>query len=242
MGGEVGTPSLSGTPSWSPNGKRLAFYSNEPFVPRQPESAVKIYNLATGSVTLASVAQDGTLVGGSANIPLTAVWSPNGNKLIFRGDSPYHIYEKDLTTGTLTLLDAARDGLAPIPTIYGFAVTWVGGAARVAFEDSTQSVYVLDEAGDTLMAVDGYARQPSWSADGERLAVYGYENSHAEWKVWDFTTKDMEDVRDPSFPENDAGFAQWSPTGSRLAFSTFAPLLGAGNYNGGLEVYARDFR
>jgi Tol biopolymer transport system component len=152
-------------PSWSPDGRRLAFYSDR-----------------SGSYQLWLIGTDGTgleqatnLAGATANFP---IWSPDGNRLAF-SVIPSGGLTLDLTRGPLP---GEPEPLPPIAEARKFwPLSWSPDGRRlagIAVEDSgvVEHVAILDLATGSydLLPSDagrqGY-RMPVWLSDSRRLVV-----------------------------------------------------------------------
>lgn len=203
-----GTTSYEEDPTWSPDGKRLAFvakftgkfppetniYTMEPDAPGQTvNAAVQVTHFTDGEVPTGGIA-----------------WSPDGTKIAFvhgvasRGSQPLYVVNSDGSSANATLIPTTGGASDP---------TWSADSGKIAFSHSHQIYTVCGDISCPAAPLPGAAGdEPTWSPDGSRIA-YGRE------------FKDIEIIGQgggtplftlPSFSQ--FAFASWSPNGTQLAY------------------------
>ena len=211
-------PGIETTPTWSPDGTRIAYRVWDRGTEGGTDSIVVMDAGGGNSTTLATTPAIGSYC---ARGDLT--WSPDGTSLIFQ-TSP-------VCDMTFDLFIVAMDRSAPAtrlltPGLEGRSTDWSHDGTRIAFvgRDATGSVgqYVVD-AGDALggglqarriLALDGIdlANIPGgsrWSPDGTELAVVSGTGDIVVVKP---------DGSEPRVVAERAFHPAWSPDGRRLAF------------------------
>ena len=153
-------------PSWSPDGRMLAFVRAEP---REPD----VWNLwtvelATGDTRRLTSYRDGQLWGAS--------WFPDGGSIAYSHDT--RLVVMDLTTG------AERFYPSPVvgTPVRSPAVSPDG--TRAVFQVQDKGTWLLDLKKRTMRKVmaDPSAEAYTWSPDGRRVAYYS--RSDEKWGVW----------------------------------------------------------
>jgi hypothetical protein len=153
-------------PSWSPDGRTLAFVRAEPHEP-------EVWNLwtvelASGDTRRLTSYRDGQLWGAS--------WFPDGASVAYCHDS--RLVVMDLTTGAERVYRSPVKG-APVRSP---AVSPDG--TRAVFQVQNKGTWLLDLKKGTMRKVmaDPSADAYTWSPDGRRVAYYS--RSDEKWGVW----------------------------------------------------------
>ena len=242
------TPLTEGMdPSFSPDGKRIAFW-------RYASGAGEIYIASADGRTIALVSSEGH----------QPTWSPDGKRLAY-GCGGICLINVD-GTGRTRLTPAAptsqdRGGVCVRDT----DPTWSPDGSTIAFTrwpdahiptsmclslgvavsfpfDFWTEVWLIDADGSNLRPLrdaDGnvatYAGWPSWSPDGKRLAFYHANVAEERIDVVNAGGSGIVTVvqRNPVSWETVLGSPEWSPDGSRIIFGTrdgwgFADASGSG--------------
>ena len=168
------------SPSWSPDGKRIAFQSDrDKDNPQNPE----IYVMDADGGNQQNLTEN-------PNQDLFPSWSPDGKRIAFtsvrEGHFTYEIYVMDADGGNQQRLTENRtNDLFP---------SWSPDGKRIAFSSDRKAdfenfeIYVMDADGGNqrrLTENRQYDWSPSWSPDGERIAFMSDRDGNSEIYVMD---------------------------------------------------------
>ena len=200
------------SPSWSPNGHRIAYAASRPGGQRD------LWSVPAGGGKPLPITDD-------AAPDSSPVWSPDGKLLYYvsgrRGTARIWRVPVNEETGTV------RGEPEPIPTpsswISGIDISWDGRYLVCASAVATMSLRKLKFDAQTetvlggpllLTAATGLAGQPDVSPDGRWLAFVAAENH------WDISVigTDGTGLRRLTQDRYEDRMPRWSPDGQRIAF------------------------
>ena len=184
-----GNLTVSGAPSWSPDGTRLAFQAAPTTMIRDSRSDIYIVTIADKSLTKITPKPEA----GSA-----PAWSPDGKTIAFtvlpqsHTARPDSIMDREIGNDHLVLYDVAtgkaKDTYDAKADISAGNPRWTPDGSRVLFttgERAWAAVYAYDVASNKLNRIVGKVLigNPSLSKDG-RLAAYTLGTSDAPADVY----------------------------------------------------------
>ena len=147
------------TPAWSPDGERLAWFSD----------ASGEYRLMIGDAKGLEDPRSVAIEEPSFFYDLS--WSPDGEKLLFT-DADRHLWVVDAASGEKTLAD--QDNYTPpgrtMHPVWAPDSRWIAYAKRM--ENGLHSIFVYSLAGDTVHRVTDRmadAQHPAWDPSGDYL-------------------------------------------------------------------------
>ena len=205
-----------GAPTWSPDGRHIAFES---------------YRELTGKIYVMDV--DGniprSLGGGRLTDYGAPTWSPDGRHIALHSNyaGNWDIYVMDADGGT-------RHGRTGHEARDSFP-SWSPDGRHLAFEsyrDGNFEIYVMDADGSNKRNLTDHSAGdivPSWSPDGRQIAFESYRDGNFEIYVMDADGSNPRNLTDHSA---DDGYPTWSPDGRHLAFMSYR--------DGNEEIYVMD--
>ena len=220
-------PASDYSPSWSPDGKRIAFVSRRDGhvhpIRGWPTSEIYVMDAAGGNPQ--NLTND-------PHHDWAPSWSPDGKRIVFgserdRGkDNPHNteIYVMDADgKNQRNLTNNRTEDMYP---------AWSPDGERIAFSarreghvvhnlDITYEIYVMDADGQNEQRLtenrnnDMYS---SWSPDGERIAFVS--DRKGDWANYDIYVMDADGSNQQKLTNHrgDDWFPSWSPDGERIAF------------------------
>lgn len=209
----------SDKPVISADGSKVAFWSLASNLAAGDTNGtydVFIKDVVTGAVTIASSDAGGTIGNLGSFDP---VFSPDGTKVAYRtfsnnlilgdGNGASDIFVKDLTSGILTLISCAADGVT-FGNADSFSPVFSPDGTKVAFASRASNLV----SGDTNGMMDIFVKDLT---TGETIRVSR-------------TPEGTQPFRDCFQPV-------WSPDGSKIAFHTASANLVGGDANNAFDVY-----
>ena len=234
-------PASDYSPSWSPDGKRIAFVSRRDghVHPIRGWSTSEIYVMDADGGNPQNLTNDPHHDWGPS-------WSPDGKRIVFgserdRGkDNPHNteIYVMDVNgKNQRNLTNNRTEEMYP---------AWSPDGERIAFSarreghvvhnlDITYEIYVMDTDGQNEQRLTENRNNdwsPSWSPDGERIAFAS--DRKGDWTNYDIYVMDADGGNQQKLT-NDRGddwLPSWSPNGERIAFMS--------ERDGNTEIYVMD--
>jgi TolB protein len=203
--------SLNLNPSWSPDGKEIAFLS---YRSGRPELVILS---SSGGLRKAYPQQRGEL-------NLAPDWSPDGKKIAFAGsrDGNSEIFVLRVADGQLTRL-TTNPALDTSPS-------WSPTAREIAFvsdRSGSPQIYIMDAEGTNVrrLTYEGaWNDLPAWSPKGDKIAYCSRLEGHFDLFVRDLATqKSSRLTQGPSNNED----PRWAPDGHHLVFASDR----SGNYD-----------
>ena len=208
--------SLNVSPSWSPDGKRLAFVSY-----RQGNPRLYVYSGEDGSL------KDSTPPG--SELCVAPDWSPDGGLIAFssssEGDS--NIFVLDVATGRSRQITFSR-GSDTSPD-------WSPSGREIAFtsdRSGSPQIYIMDAEGANvrrLTTSGDFNDSAAWSPSGDRIAYASLISGRYDVLVHDVATGTISRLtQNAGNNEN----PRWSNDGRHIVFSS--------NRSGSYRIYTMD--
>jgi Tol biopolymer transport system component len=194
-------------PTWSPDGKRIAFSSNR-----------------DGNYEIYVMNADGTAQVRLTNDPAEdkhPTWSPDGTKLAFTSgrstatnESDLWVMDPDGSNPTRLLKMTGREAYPD----------WSPNGRRIVFSHfggGQAGIYAIDADGTRLTVLAaGPDHSPQWSPDGTRIAFDGEPND-CKFEIYVMTAAGKDIRQLTSHPDGCGGsnkHPSWSPEGTELVF------------------------
>ena len=183
-------------PRWSPDGKRIAFYSYQ-------KGTMNIYiknSDGSGAETAVAIAP---------NMDQNAEWSPDGTKLVFESKRAgnYDIWVAD-TNGTAAPVQLNNDSSADTSPL------WSHDGSKILFQSDRYDLIGVwainaDGSGDAIHVSQGFAKaeKPDWSPNDKWISFISSNIAYV---------RKSDGTGDPVKIE-DALEARWSPDGTKMA-------------------------
>jgi TolB protein len=184
-------------PAWSPDGRRIAFWSYAP-----TQSSLYVMN-ADGS-GLRRLPVPGIIV--------RQVWPPDGQRIAFihKPDGlGNQLYVAKVDGSETKQLTSTGDSYSP--------PTWSPDSRRIAFASDLQ-IYVIDADGTnrTQLTITPANAFPAWSPGGRWIA---FQSSRDNGTIW-IMNPDGSDKKQLT-PFSVSSWPVWSPDGRRIAFGAW---------------------
>src|SRR6266496_83007 len=191
-------------PTWSPDGRYVAFTRQTQTSPSSWDYQVTVLDTETGVETPLSV-------GPRDNF--SPAWSPNGQQIAFLSRS------KDSTNGaTIRIIQSTGTGTRELGTAHYYvrAPRWAPDGTRLAVTDSAVEVAIVDANTGALVKVLSPGFSPAWSPDGSTIAFVCSGQSAAAICLIDVDGQNQRVISDSSDYQ-----PAWSPDGTYLAVESW---------------------
>ena len=235
-----------GSPAWSPDGTRIAFYSerdgnaeiyvmnadgtgvtrltnssaDEGYPAWSPDGrTISFDSDRTGNFDVFAMNTDGSNVRPLTKHPardVSATWSPDGSTIVFMSDRE---------PGGFDAYEAAPDPAAPATRVTRTGSTWFPvfspDGTALAFHVG-RDVHTLPVSGPPgseprrLTTDPENGMYPSWSPDGKRIAFMSWRTGRTELFTMNADGSDQKKLL--TLDKGDAIDPRWSPDGSRIVF------------------------
>jgi TolB protein len=196
------------SPSWSPDGQRIAFTSWR-------DRNWEIYVMNAGGGKHRNLTRN-------AGLDSNPVWSPDGRRIAFGSerDGNLEIYVMN-ADGSHQRNVTRNDGDDAWPV-------WSRDGQQIAFmsrRDGNWGMYIVNADGSDLRNLTRDGWSPAWSPDGQRIAFISRRSGLAEIYVMNADGSDQRSLRVRVRLDSGPG---WSPDGRKIAYTMT---------HGGAEVY-----
>ena len=192
-------------PSWSPDGRRIAFLSSRGGTP-----GIFVMNAdGSGETRLTS----------SPRVDEHPSWSPDGQQVVFNrgGGDDIEIFVINTDGTGLTQLTNSP------PPVWNYDPRWSPDGRQIAFtsnRDGTIEIYVMNPDGSAQTRLTNGPRQnqqPSWSPDGTQIVFSSLQDHYFQLFVMNADGSALTQV---TTSQNLHVEPSWSPDGRRIAFTS----------------------
>ena len=191
---------IDSKPSWSPDGKMIAFYSN-----RSESWGIFVMNSDGSNQT--------RVTGFASGTDRDPTWSPDGKKIAFTSfrDGNGDIFVVDLTVQSTTIASPQS----------AYSPKWSPDGSKIAFwsyRDDRREIYTMNADGSNPLRLTELSEMyffPVWFPDGEKILFYSAPKGAEKANIYTMNT----DGSDKKKLSDSGSFADWSPDGNKILFT-----------------------
>lgn len=236
---DVEAAASQGDPTWSPDGRMLAF-TDDGGHQETETNVIQVIDIdGTGRRTITDPSNPRFTQDPSPGIQAYAPeWSPDGTAIAFarylKGGGEIYSVAPDGSR-----LQRLTDGDS-----WNTQPTWSPDGSRIAFTSNrtgSNEIFVMaaDGSGEEQLTHLGGKNivDPQWSPDGTRLIFYLLDDG--DWDIWSVNadgTGQMQLTDDPG----DEIYPVWAPDGTRIAYVASPMAFREGENTGTFDVYLMD--
>lgn len=203
----------NGYPSWSPDGRKLAFVSNR-----------------DGHWQIYSMDRDGTSQRNLSNNSFDdgyIDWSPDGTCIVFAstrdGNREIYLMSADGLHQRRLTNNLAED-VHPVFSPDGKRIAFASERSDIPGRTSNRQIYLMNTDGSHVVQLTfttGYNDYPAWAPDGSQIAIASDRDSHASNRLQLYSMKpDGTSIMRLTSGDADNRHPAWSADGKLLFFSS----------------------
>lgn len=161
---------MRSSPTWSPNGEKIAFSTNHPGTePRTTEALLYVMD-ADGQNQFVLFDNEG-----STSAIIDSTWSGDGSKIAFARSGHLYALNADDGSDRAIMISRDRDGRIRTPA-------WSPDGTKIAYRvDTSKDIFVMNLANGSVKNLtndDHDNTSPTWSPDGTMLAYVSMRNGN----------------------------------------------------------------